>query len=139
MAKKTDGKYTILVVDDDTDILETMATAVQETEQKVLTARDGQEAMALIEAEDPDIVVLDIMLPHRGGFQVLQRLKGKRDMKGKRPLVCMVTGKGGMRHQQFAQQLGGDDFLMKPFALGRLVDIVRGYIQVLEGGAEKAK
>ena len=137
--EETNGKYKILIVDDDADILSTMAMALGELGQTVLTAADGQEAMDLVEAEDPDILVLDIMLPKRGGFLVLQKLKGQREMKGKRPLVCIVTGNEGMRHKQFAEQLGVDDYLCKPFALDVLIEIVQGFIKALDTGVEDAK
>jgi len=60
-------------------------------------------------------------------------------MKGKRPLICMVTGNEGMRHQQFAEQNGVDEYLRKPFAMTNLVDIVRGFIEKLDAGIENAK
>jgi len=139
MANETAGKHKILVVDDDADILSTMVLALEELGQTVLTAADGQQALDTIEAENPDIVVLDIMLPKRGGFLILQRIKGKREMKGKRPLVCIVTGTGGQRHQQFSEQLGVDDYLAKPFPLDELVEVVRGFIQALDTGVEDAR
>jgi DNA-binding response OmpR family regulator len=138
MAKEAAGKYKILVVDDDADILGTMEMALGEFGQTVLTARDGQEALDRIEAEDPDIIVLDIMLPKRGGFLILQKIKGTRSAKGKRPLVCMVTGTGGQRHQQFSEQLGVDDYLAKPFPLGKLVEIVQGFLEMLAKGVPDA-
>jgi DNA-binding response OmpR family regulator len=60
-------------------------------------------------------------------------------MKGKRPLVCMVTGTGGQRHQQFSEQLGVDDYLAKPFPLDNLVETVRGFIEALDAGIEDAR
>ena len=139
MAKEAAGKYKILVVDDDADILGTMETALGELGQTILTARDGQEALDRIEAEDPDIIVLDIMLPKRGGFLILQKIKGTKAAKGKRPLVCMVTGTGGQRHQQFSEQLGVDDYLAKPFPLGKLVEIVQGFLEMLAKGVPDAR
>ena len=139
MADENEGKYKILVVDDDADILTTMSLALGDLNQTVLTASDGMAALELAEQEDPDILVLDLMLPRRGGFQVLQRLKGKPTMKGKRPLVCMVTGNEGMRHQTFAEQNGVDEYLRKPFAISNLVEIVQGFMEKLAAGIEDAK
>ncbi len=132
MAEAPKGKYKILVVDDDTDILTTMRYALEELDQQLFTARDGLEAMEIARREDPDIIVLDLMLPRRGGFQILQNLKGSAAMKGKRPLMCMVTGNEGMRHKVFAESLGVDDFLRKPFAMANLVDAVRDFLEQLE-------
>jgi len=139
MTDENEGKYKILVVDDDHDILTTMSLALKGLNQTVLTATDGMAALELAETEDPDILVLDLMLPKRGGFQVLQRLKGKPTMKGKRPLVCMVTGNEGMRHQTFAEQNGVDEYLRKPFAISNLVEIVEEFMKKLDAGIENAK
>ncbi len=139
MADENQAKYKILVVDDDQDILTTISLALKDLNQTVLTASDGMAALEVAEKEDPDILVLDLMLPKRGGFQVLQRLKGKPTMKGKRPLVCMVTGNEGMRHQTFAEQNGVDDYLRKPFAIGNLVEIVQEFMKQLDAGIENAK
>jgi len=139
MTEESDGKYTILVVDDDPDVVQTISIGLQELDQRVLTASDGMRALETAEQEDPDILILDLMLPRRGGFQVLQKLKGSRAMKGKRPLICMVTGNEGMRHQQFAEQNGVDAYLRKPFAITNLVDIVREFMEQLDAGIEDAK
>jgi DNA-binding response OmpR family regulator len=139
MAPEEARKYKILIVDDDADILATIKLAVADMGLDVLTATDGLAALEVAEANDPDLVVLDLMLPKRGGFQVLQRLKGKPDMQGKRPLVCMMTGNEGMRHKEFAERHGVDDYLRKPFAIGRLVDILRGFIARLDKGIPNAK
>jgi len=139
MTDENESRYKILVVDDDHDILTTMSLALKDLNQTLLTASDGIAALDLAEKEDPDILVLDLMLPKRGGFQVLQRLKGKPTMKGKRPLVCMVTGNEGMRHQTFAEQNGVDEYLRKPFAISNLVEIVEEFMKQLDAGIENAK
>lgn len=139
MADEKQGKYKILVVDDDTDILTTITLALEGLGQTILTARDGQEAVDMAAAQNPDILILDLMLPKRGGFLILQRLKGKQDMRGKRPLICMMTGNEGMRHKEFAERLGVDDYLRKPFAMGRLVDVTKDFIAKLDAGIPNAK
>ena len=139
MAEQAAGKYKVLVVDDDADILTTMRMALEEIGHTVLTATDGLAALDVAEVEHPDIVILDLMLPKRGGFQVLQKLKGHPDMKGKRPLVCMVTGNEGMRHKEFAERNGADDYLHKPFAMARLLEIVQTFVDRLNKGVENAK
>ncbi len=139
MADESNGKHKILVVDDDVDILNTMRLALTELDHPIFTAHDGLEAVQIAEREDPDIVVLDLMLPRRGGFQILNNLKGKPEMKGKRPLVCMVTGNQGMLHRKLAERLGIDAYLRKPFAMGRLLDTVRDFLERLDEGIEDAK
>jgi DNA-binding response OmpR family regulator len=139
VAQEQPRKYKILVADDDPDILATMTMALGELNHTVLSASDGLTALDLAEAESPDIVVLDVMLPRRGGFQILQKLKGSPAMKGMRPLVCMVTGNEGMRHKEFAERHGVDDYLRKPFPIGRLLEIVRDFIAKLDKGIPNAK
>jgi CheY-like chemotaxis protein len=132
-------KYKLLLVDDDADIIATMRLAVADLGVEVQTANDGLAALDVAETMDPDMVVLDLMLPRRGGFQILQRLKGKPNMKGKRPLVCMVTGNEGMRHKEFAEAHGVDDYLNKPFAIGRLLEVLRRFMAELDKGIPDAK
>ncbi|MEA3367775.1 MAG: response regulator [Planctomycetota bacterium] len=139
MAEEPSGKYKVLIVDDDPDVVKTISIGLADVGQTILTASDGAQALEVAEQEDPDILVLDLMLPRRGGFQVLQKLKGNRTMRGKRPLICMVTGNEGMRHQQFAEQNGVDDYLRKPFAIPNLVEIVQDFIAKLDAGIEDAK
>jgi DNA-binding response OmpR family regulator len=139
MPENEKRRYTILVADDDHDVLATMTMAIGELGHTVLPAADGLVALSLAEAENPDIVILDLMLPKRGGFQILQKLKGHPSMKGKRPLVCMVTGNEGMRHKEFAERNGVDEYLRKPFPIGRLLDTVRDFMARLDKGIEDAK
>ena len=68
MAEQKEAKYKILIVDDDNDIVTTMKMALDELGQTVLTASDGMAALEIAEAQPPDIVILDLMLPKRGGF-----------------------------------------------------------------------
>ena len=120
MADVFEGK-SILIVDDDPDIVTAIETALADTSATVATARDGVTAVNLAEDNDPDLVVLDIMLPKKSGFLVLEKIrKGKQ--KGSRPKVIMITGNQGMRHQQYAQTLGVDGYINKPFAMDVLMD-----------------
>ena len=82
---------------------------------------DGNAAIERATAFDPDLVILDAMLPKRSGFLVLEKLKGPEKKRGSRPLVIMITGNEGKRHQVWAQSLGVDGYLTKPFRMERLV------------------
>ena len=121
MAKK------ILLVDDDPDILGAMQTALADLDAELLAARDGDEALRQAAAHKPDVVILDMMLPKRSGFLVLERLKVKK-RKGEKPLVIMITGNEGSRHKVFAENLGVDDYINKPFRMERLVESVRALL-----------
>ena len=117
-----EAKKTILLVDDDNEILESMKLSIEKLQQSILTASDGNQAVETALAESPDVVVLDLMLPKRGGFLVLQKLKGSPQAKGKKPFVIMITGNEGQRHKVFAESLGVDEYLNKPFRMERLVE-----------------
>ncbi|MBC7834599.1 MAG: response regulator [Phycisphaerales bacterium] len=108
----------VLIVDDDTDILEAIDTVMQAEGAETLLVRDGNAAVAVCQDDPPDIVVLDMMLPKRSGFLVLEKIKGHEDS----PIVIMVTANEGKRHQAYAESLGVDKYLLKPIPLAILVD-----------------
>ncbi|HVU65255.1 MAG TPA: response regulator [Phycisphaerales bacterium] len=107
----------VLIVDDDQDILESFDAALQAEGAATMTAPDGNAAVAAVAEDPPDIVVLDMMLPKRSGFLVLERIKGFEDS----PLVIMVTANEGKRHQAYAESLGVDAYLLKPVPLEVLI------------------
>lgn len=111
----------ILLVDDDAEIIESMRTVLESKGYTVLIARDGNQGVALAEKELPDLVVLDMMMPKRSGFLVLERLRRSQQT----PLrIIMVTANEGSRHKAYAEMLGVDDYIRKPFAMDRLLDSV---------------
>ncbi|MCG3126543.1 MAG: Transcriptional regulatory protein WalR [Phycisphaerae bacterium] len=114
----------ILVVDDDPDILTAITTSLADTGASVETASDGVLAVNLIEDKSPDVVILDIMLPKKSGFLVLEKIK-KGKPRGSKPRVIMITGNQGTRHKQYAEALGVDVYLSKPFTMERLFDSLK--------------
>jgi len=121
VATTLDGKN-ILLVDDDPDMITALTTVLDGTGASIQTAGDGNQAIEKAAQFDPDLVVLDAMLPKRSGFLVLEKLKGAARKKGSRPLVIMITGNTGKRHQIWAENLGVDGYLNKPFRMERLVE-----------------
>ena len=121
MAKTLEGKN-VLLVDDDRDMLEALETVLDQTGATVRTAVDGNAAVEVAGEFDPDLVVLDAMLPKRSGFLVLEKLKGPAKKRGARPFVIMITGNAGKRHQVWAETLGVDGYFNKPFRMERLVE-----------------
>src|SRR5262249_27411342 len=113
---------TVLVVDDDPDIRTLMYTFLHRAGYRVVTAADGNEALAAAEREAPDVVVVDMLMPHKSGFLVLEKLKVRKDGG---PRFIMITGNDGPRHKAYALQLGADEFLRKPFGMDRLLASVR--------------
>ena len=123
MAGTLEGK-SILIVDDDSDMVTALVTVLEDTGATINTAMDGNAAIAATEEHDPDLIVLDAMLPKRSGFLVLEKIKGSVKKPGQRPFVIMITGNEGKRHQTWARSLGVDDYLNKPFRMERLTKTV---------------
>jgi DNA-binding response OmpR family regulator len=119
-AKKSQAKR-ILLVDDDQEIVESMRIALESRGYQIMVARDGNQGLAMAEREDPDLVILDMMMPKRSGFLVLEKLRRTRRIPMR---VIMITANEGSRHKAYAEMLGVDDYIRKPFAMDRLLDSV---------------
>ena len=115
------GSKRVLLVDDDIEIIESMRTVLESRGYDVLTARDGNQGLVMVETENPDLVVLDMMMPKRSGFLVLEKLRRSRPVPMR---VIMITANEGSRHKAYAEMLGVDDYIRKPFAMDRLLDSV---------------
>jgi DNA-binding response OmpR family regulator len=111
----------ILLVDDDREIVESMRIALDASGFETIVARDGNQGLALVERESPDLVILDMMMPKRSGFLVLEKLRRTRPVPMR---VIMITANEGSRHKAYAEMLGVDDYIRKPFAMDRLLDSV---------------
>ena len=109
----------ILLVDDDNDILLTLQAAFEPTGATLHTARNGNDAVELAERVKPDLMILDLMLPGRSGFLVLEKLKKRRPAD--KPFVIMITGNQGSRHKDFAATYGVNEYLQKPVKLEKLL------------------
>ncbi|MDO7677074.1 MAG: response regulator [Pirellulales bacterium] len=112
----------VLLVDDDAEIIESMRTVLESKGYDVLIARDGNQGLALAEKENPDLVILDMMMPKRSGFLVLETLRRSRSVPMR---IIMITANEGSRHKAYAEMLGVDDYIRKPFAMDRLLDSVQ--------------
>ena len=115
----------ILIVDDDPAITETLSYALTAQKFDVIVATDGNQGLALAEKENPDLVILDMMMPKRSGFLVLEKLRRSRPV----PLrIIMITANEGSRHKAYAEMLGVDDYIRKPFPMDRLVGSVKSLL-----------
>jgi len=124
------AQKTILLVDDDVDIIESMRTVLEAKGYRVMVARDGNAGLTVAEREGPDLIILDMMMPKKSGFLVLEKLKGRPG--GLIPTI-MITGNEGSRHRAYAEMLGVRDYIRKPFAMEKLVRAVE---QVLEAASK---
>jgi DNA-binding response OmpR family regulator len=119
--ERPDDKKRVLLVDDDPEIVDSMRVALEAKGYQILVARDGNQGLAMAERDDPDLVILDMMMPKRSGFLVLEKLRRTRPV----PLrVIMITANEGSRHKAYAEMLGVDDYIRKPFPMDRLIESV---------------
>ena len=105
---------TVLIVDDEPAITSTLATYFERLGHQVLRAHTGEEGVALVRRERPDLVLLDLRLPDMTGFEVLERTREER------PVVIMITGHGDVPMAVQAMQSGAESFLTKPVELAHL-------------------
>ncbi len=118
----------VLIVDDDYEIIDSIRYALEGEGYAVVIARDGNQGLALAERENPDLMILDMMMPKRSGFLVLEKLRRVRET----PLpVIMITGNEGSRHKAYAELLGVSDYIRKPFAMDRLLQAVENLLNKL--------
>lgn len=111
---------TILLIEDDREIQMTIRSVLESAGYKVFTAPNGMEGRKLAQSHNPDLVITDMMMPQLGGFPVLEYLKSLPEP----PKVIMITANEGGRHKAYAEMLGVDDYLRKPFAMDVLLEAV---------------
>lgn len=111
-------KKNIVIIDDDYEIVQSLSHAFESLGYKVASAYDGNAGLAMVETKEPDLVILDLMMPKRSGFLVLERL---RQSEQKPCPVIMITANDGRRHQRYAEILGVNEYLHKPFTVDSLL------------------
>jgi DNA-binding response OmpR family regulator len=114
----TIAKKRVLLVDDDPELVESVRLALVMQGYEVLTACDGAEALARVERDRPDLMVLDLIMPRRSGLTVLDRML--RTAMRSTPII-MMTGTDEQRHRDAARLRGVTVFLSKPFAIEQLL------------------
>lgn len=125
-------KKTVLVVEDEEDILELVAYNLTKDGHQVKKAMTGEEALRLTFAEAPDLVLLDLMLPELDGLEVCRRLK--RDPRKQQIPVIMLTARGEEADIVAGLELGADDYVTKPFSPRVLMARVRAVLRRREQG-----
>jgi len=103
----------VLIADDDEEVGLLLRTFLKPLDCEILTARDGEEALAVAQARMPDAVLLDVIMPKRSGWEVCQALKAVQ--RTSRIGVILVTGRGDVKDRLTGLQVGADDYLVKPF------------------------
>lgn len=118
----------VLLVDDNQQNLELMQAYLEALPCTLRTATDGEEAVASIEAQPPDLVLLDVMMPRMSGFEVCQKIKQSPRLRD--IVVVMVTALNEVSDFERAVECGTDDFLSKPVNKVELVTRVRSLLRV---------
>lgn len=113
---------TILIVDDDKDLVQGLKLVLEGQGYRVVTAHDGAAGLTVAAKEHPDLVIVDMMMPKKSGFLVLEALKKEAAAS---PMVIMMTANEGSRHRAYAEMLGVDDYLRKPFAMDKFLESVQ--------------
>jgi EAL domain-containing protein (putative c-di-GMP-specific phosphodiesterase class I)/CheY-like chemotaxis protein len=103
----------VLIADDDEEVALLLRTYLKPLDCEILTARDGEEALAVAQARLPDAVLLDVIMPKRSGWEVCQALKAVQRTSAIG--VILVTGRGDVKDRLTGLQVGADDYLVKPF------------------------
>jgi len=116
----------VLVVDDEPNIVLSLEFLMKKANYEVRVARDGEQAMAAIEEQAPDLVLLDVMMPNRDGFDVCQAIRAKPELEKVR--IIMLTAKGRDVEREKGLALGADDYITKPFSTREVLERVRHYL-----------
>lgn len=113
----------ILIADDEQNIVISVEFLLKREGFAVSVAGDGEEALAKVRSERPDLVILDVMMPKKNGFDVCQEIRNDPDLKDTR--VLMLTAKGRDTEMAKGLALGADNYMTKPFSTRELVAAVK--------------
>jgi len=118
--------YKVLIVDDDPDIVTALKFSLELEQIKTVEAYDGEQALASVERDAPDLILLDAMLPQVNGYNIARLLKfneGLRDTP-----IFMVTARAQQEDRQLGKEIGVDEYITKPFEMGEVIALVKRYL-----------
>ncbi|HUJ87041.1 MAG TPA: response regulator [Burkholderiales bacterium] len=113
----------VLIAEDDPNIVEALSFVLSGDGFEVIAALDGEEAMRCLRSAPPDLMILDLMLPKRNGFEVLKLVKTDSVLRSLP--VIVLTAKGQPQDRRLAEQIGVEGFMTKPFSNTEVVEAVR--------------
>jgi len=114
----------ILIVDDEPPIIEVLSYNLKRANYEVIVARDGEQALALARQEQPDLIILDLMLPRLEGLEVCRILRRERDVP-----IIMLTARDTEVDRVVGLELGADDYVVKPFSVRELLARVKNVLR----------
>jgi len=115
----------VLIVEDEPNIVESLRFLLEREGLDVAVQSDGAMAVASVQSGRPDLVILDVMLPNRSGFDILRDL---RALQGALPKVMILTAKGQVKDRDTAEEIGVDSFMTKPFSNSEIIANVLGLL-----------
>jgi len=118
----SESKNTIMVVDDDPDIVTVLTIMLEEKEYKVRHAYSGLQLLSDLDGEKPDLIILDLMMPHMDGLEVLDRLKA--DQETSSIPVILLTAQDEFENIMSGYKKGADYYITKPFTKSQLVNSI---------------
>ncbi|MCR4881205.1 MAG: response regulator [bacterium] len=121
-------KKTVLIADDEADIVETLQFMLESDGFEVLTAYDGEEALNLARRAIPDIILLDVMMPKINGYKVSRLLKF--DKKFQDIPILMITARSQEEDKLIGEETGADEYITKPFDISNVIDLINKHLQV---------
>ncbi len=121
------SKKIILAVDDEPNILMSIEFILDMEGYEVHTARDGDEALEVAERVRPDLILLDINMPRKDGYEVCRLLRERQDMVGTK--VIMLTAKGQSLEKKKGLEVGADYYVTKPFSADELLRTIRACLE----------
>lgn len=113
----------VLLIEDEPNIIEAIRFILSRDGWRVDTHSNGETAVATVRAKVPDLVILDVMLPNRSGYDILSDLRAEEDTKTLP--VLMLTARGQKKDRELAEKLGVNRFMTKPFSNGEILATVR--------------
>ncbi len=113
----------VLLIEDEPNIIEAIRFILSRDGWRVDTHSDGKTALDAIHARSPDLVILDVMLPNRSGYDILNDLRGAEGTRD--TPVLMLTARGQKKDRELAQKLGASRFMTKPFSNMEILETVR--------------
>ncbi len=116
----------ILIADDEPNIVAAVEFLLQRNGYEVHVARDGEEALKLVEATHPDLVLLDVMMPQKSGYEVCKRIRERADWRHIK--IIMLSAKGRDAEVNKGLSTGADVYVTKPFSTRELMDKIKGLL-----------
>ncbi len=113
----------VLLIEDEPNIIEAIRFILSRDGWRVDTHSDGETALDAVQARAPDLIILDVMLPNKSGYDILHDLR--RDEATKTLPVLMLTARGQKKDRELAEKLGVNKFMTKPFSNGEILATVR--------------